>query len=406
MSSDVIKKWMKCPHKSLKYRQGVKSFIEFAKNNGGGSHLFSCPCRRCMNGKGLVVLSEISLHLLKHGMHELYTSWRYHGESSVQATQLTHKDNTTTECAADNDDVTAGFNENITTDVDENVREGMDENVEAGVDENVTVGLDENVGTSRCGQKKRSATEKAREPLYPSCPNGNSVMYAAIMMNNIKTQCGISDNSVTTILELMKELLPEGNNMPCKYPDIKKIIKELGMDYMTYDACVNDCTLYWKDNSSLVKCPLLAGDTVFVQPSSFDVYEARILYVMFVDIRSESTSFTNSEFLLKTRMLWAIHDFTALGTLAGCVTHGYYACPTCGEETVSELLSYSKKICYMGHRRWLPSQHKYRFDKTNFSGGVEDGKAPWPLTGLQVQEMVKYMKSKQGKGKPPAKKRK
>ncbi|XP_026419434.1 uncharacterized protein LOC113315360 [Papaver somniferum] len=220
MSYDVIKKWMKCPRKSLEYRQGVKSFIDFAKNNGGGSHLFSCPCRRCMNGKGLVVLSEISLHLLKH----------------------------------DNDDVTTGLNENITTDVDENVKEGMDENVTAGVDENVTAGLDENVGTNRCGQKKRLAAEKAREPLYPSCMNGKSVMYAAIMMNNIKTQYGISDNGVTTILELMKELLPEGNTLPCKYPDIKNIIKELGMDYVTYDACVNDCILYWKDNISLVKC--------------------------------------------------------------------------------------------------------------------------------------------------------
>ncbi|XP_026452087.1 uncharacterized protein LOC113352488 [Papaver somniferum] len=117
-------------------------------------------------------------------------------------------------------------------------------------------------------------------------------------------------------------------------------------------------------------------------------------------------SFTKSEFLLKARLLWAIHDFPALGTLSGCVTHGYYACPTCGEETVSEWLPYSKKICYMGHRRWMPSEHKYRDDKTNFSGGVEHGKAPWPLTGLQIQEMVKDMRSKQGKGKPPAKKRK
>lgn len=78
-------------------------------------------------------------------------------------------------------------------------------------------------------------------------------MCAAIMMN-IKTQYGISDNGVTAILKLMKELLPEGNTLPCKYPDIKKIIKEMGMDYVTYDACVNDCILYLKDYSSLVKC--------------------------------------------------------------------------------------------------------------------------------------------------------
>ncbi|XP_026415827.1 uncharacterized protein LOC113311195 [Papaver somniferum] len=428
--------------------------------------------------KGVVALSEISLHLLKHGMHELYTSWRYHGESSVQAAQLTHKDNTTTECAADNDDVTTGLNENITTDVDENVREGMDENVEAGVDENVTAGvdenvtaeLDENVGTSLCGQKKRSAAEKAREPLYPSCPNGKSVMYAAIMMNNINTQYRISDNGVTATLELMKELLPEGNNMPCKYPDIKKIIKELGMDYVTYDACVNDCILYWKDNSSLVKCRLcqepryvrvfndekkltqVAQKTLMHSPiivrlkrlysipwiAEAMLWHSRVqrdVNVMCHPVDSTAWRCADNfcpEFAKEARnvtpgiatdgfnpngprapgkdidvyLQLLIEELKELWNDVGCVTHGYYACPTCGEETVSEWLPYSKKICYMGHRRWMPSQHKYRFDKTNFIGGVEDGKAPWPLTGFQVQEMVKDMKSKQGKGKPPAKKRK
>ncbi|XP_026452086.1 uncharacterized protein LOC113352487 [Papaver somniferum] len=247
MSNDVDKKWMKCPRKSIDYRQGVKSFIEFARINGGGCTLFSCPCRRCMNAKGLITLSEISFHLLKYGMQEMYTTWRFHGESLETAR------NTTTEYVADNN-VTEVLNESITADVDENFRAGMDENGEAGVDENAEAGVDVNVGTSRCYQKKKSAAEQAREPLYPSCPKGKSTMYAAIMVNNIKTQFGISDNGVTTMLDLMKELLPEGNTLPFKFPDIKKIIKELGMDYVTDDACINDCVLYWKDNSSLVKC--------------------------------------------------------------------------------------------------------------------------------------------------------
>ncbi|XP_026396520.1 uncharacterized protein LOC113291169 [Papaver somniferum] len=249
MSNDVDKKWMKCPGKSIDYRQGVKSFIEFARINGGGCTLFSCPCRRCMNAKGLITVSEISFHLLKYGMQEMYTTWRFHGESLEAAR------NTTTEYVADND-VTTVLNESITADVDENVRAGMNENGEAGVDENAEAGVDVNVGTSRCYQKKKSAAEQAREPLYPSCLKEKSAMYATIMVNNIKTQFGISDNGVTAMLELMKELLPEGNTLPSKFPDIKKIIKELGLDYVTYDACINDCVLYWKDNSSLVKCPV------------------------------------------------------------------------------------------------------------------------------------------------------
>ncbi|XP_026439681.1 uncharacterized protein LOC113338483 [Papaver somniferum] len=502
MSNDVDKKWMKCPRKSIDYKQYVKLFIEFARINGGGCTLFSCPCRRYMNAKGLITLSEISFHLLKYGMQDMYTTWRFHGESLEAAR------NTTTEYVADND-VTTVLNESIITNVDENVREGMDENGEAGVDVNV--------GTSRCYQKKKSAAEKEREPLYPSYPKGKSAMYAAIMVKNIKTRFGTSDNGVTAMLELMKELLPEGNTLPSKFPDIKKIIKELGMDYVTYDACVNDCVLYWKGNSSLVKCPVcqepryvrvfnderkltqVAQKTLRhfpiiarlkrlytipwiaeamlwhsraqkdahimrhpvdsttwrcadnfcpefakesqnvtlgistdgfnpngcfglnyscwpvilclynLAPSMCMKREFSMLFLLISGPRAPGKdidvylqplidklkelwndgvmtfdNFTKSEFLLKARLLWAIHDFPTLWTLSGCVTHGYYACPTCGEETVSEWLPYSKKICYMGHRRWMPSKHKYRDDKTNFSRGVEHGKAPWPLTGLQI----------------------
>lgn len=113
-------------------------------------------------------------------------------------------------------------------------------------------------------------------------------------------------------------------------------------------------------------------------------------------------SFTKTEFCMKARLLWAIHDFPALGTLSGCVTHGYYACPTCGEYTVADWLPFSKKISYMGHRRWLPANHKFRDDKTHFSGTVERDAAPWPLTGLQVEEKVANIVIKKGKGKQPA----
>lgn len=119
---------MKCPRKSQDYIQGVRSFIQFTKNNDGGSTLFSRPCRRCLNGKGLHSPSWISLHLLKYGVFSLYTTWRYHGEGSVQAVQGDHLVSPATE--------------------------GVEENVTAGMDESVTVGMDDSVGTSSCYKKK------------------------------------------------------------------------------------------------------------------------------------------------------------------------------------------------------------------------------------------------------------
>ncbi|XP_026398882.1 uncharacterized protein LOC113294722 [Papaver somniferum] len=509
-----------CDRKSSEYVQGVRSFIQFAKNNGGERTVFSCPFRHCMNGKGSVSLSEISLHLLKYGICLAYTIWRHHGESSVEEARSIHRD--TTGVGVDGN-VTAGV------DVDENVTAGLDvdENVRAEMD------VDENVGTSRCCKKNRSAAEREREPLYPKCPKRKSALYAATMVNNIKTHYGISYNGTNSMLELMNELLPEGNTLPCKFPDIKKMIQELGMYYVTYDAYVNDCILYWKDKSSLLKChvcqeprnvrvfnderkltqvsqktlshfPIIArlkrfysipwiaeamlwhfraqkdicvmrhpvdssawhcADNLCLEfakgaqnitlrittdgfnpngcfglsyscwpmilypynlpPSMCMKREFSMLCLLISGLRAPSKridvylqslieelkelwnegvmtfdSFTNSEFLMRARLLWEIHDFPALGVLYGCVTHGCLACPTCGEETVVEWLSYCKKLCYMGHRRWLSSRHKFRDDKTNF-GGVEHGKDPWPLTGLQFQEMVSNLKTKQGKGKTP-----
>ncbi|XP_026378890.1 uncharacterized protein LOC113273371 [Papaver somniferum] len=112
--------------------------------------------------------------------------------------------------------------------------------------------------------------------------------------------------------------------------------------------------------------------------------------------------FSKTEFVMRARLLWDIHDYPALGTLSGCVTHGYLAFHHCGEGTRSDYLSFMRKICYMGHRRWIRTGHKFRDDKTNFDGVVDHGTATWLLSGLQIQQKVANLKTKHGKGKPPA----
>ena len=57
--------------------------------------------------------------------------------------------------------------------------------------------------------------------------------------------------------------------------------------------------------------------------------------------------------------------------LSGWSTKGYNACPVCMEDTTSQYLSHSRKMCYMGHRRFLPLNHQWRRDKKNFDGNVD-----------------------------------
>ncbi|XP_062104653.1 uncharacterized protein LOC133815901 [Humulus lupulus] len=68
-------------------------------------------------------------------------------------------------------------------------------------------------------------------------------------------------------------------------------------------------------------------------------------------------AYRQEEFNLRAVLLWTINDFPAYGNLSGFSVKGYKACPVCQEKTCSEYLKHSRKICYMGHRKFLPNTH-------------------------------------------------
>ncbi|XP_074377904.1 uncharacterized protein LOC141719426 [Apium graveolens] len=102
---------------------------------------------------------------------------------------------------------------------------------------------------------------------------------------------------------------------------------------------------------------------------------------------------TKSSFTLRAILMWTINDFPAYGNLSGCVNKGYMCCPVCGDDTVAKYLPYTKKMCFQGHRRYLPRNHPYRRKKTAFNGEQELGNARQILSGEEVlrqQEWIKF----------------
>ncbi|CAL2230853.1 unnamed protein product [Prunus armeniaca] len=93
-------------------------------------------------------------------------------------------------------------------------------------------------------------------------------------------------------------------------------------------------------------------------------------------------------FTLRAALMWTINDFPAYGNLSGCVVKGYKACPICGDDTPSHRLKNGHKICYIGHRKWLPINHPYRRQRAAFNGKPEYVMPPEPLTGEEVLHMV------------------
>ena len=59
-------------------------------------------------------------------------------------------------------------------------------------------------------------------------------------------------------------------------------------------------------------------------------------------------------FKLHAALLWTINDFPAYANLSGWSTKEKLSCPICNENAESSYLKSSHKLCYMGHRQFLP----------------------------------------------------
>lgn len=75
--------------------------------------------------------------------------------------------------------------------------------------------------------------------------------------------------------------------------------------------------------------------------------------------------------------------------LSGWSTKGKLACPYCHIHTDYLWLKFGHKYCYMGHHRFLPSNHRWRRNKSCFNNETEKRGAPVPLSSEQVEEQYK-----------------
>ena len=110
-------------------------------------------------------------------------------------------------------------------------------------------------------------------------------------------------------------------------------------------------------------------------------------------------------FQLHAALLWTINDFPAYANLSGWSTKGKLACPVCNENTSSMSLKHGKKLCFMGHRRFLPHDHKWR--KCKWFDGKDSRPKPNRLSGYEVLDQLNIVEQPIfGKGPGQLKKRK
>ncbi|XP_012827605.1 PREDICTED: uncharacterized protein LOC105948893 isoform X2 [Erythranthe guttata] len=115
-------------------------------------------------------------------------------------------------------------------------------------------------------------------------------------------------------------------------------------------------------------------------------------------------AFSKKNFQMHAALLWTINDFPAYGCVSGWSTKGYMACPVCNKHTCSKRLR--SKICYMGHRRYLPRVHKWRKNKIKFDGKEELSMAPDDYSGNDISQQTMHLKGVKAGKHPRLKKNK
>jgi hypothetical protein len=129
--------------------------------------------------------------------------------------------------------------------------------------------------------------------------------------------------------------------------------------------------------SLLILGPQSPGNNidVYLQPL---IEELKELWELGVDACDASK---NQTFKFRAALLWTISDYPGYVMLSGWSTKGKKACACCNDKTESQYLRNSKKICYMGHRVFLPMNHAWRYNKRSFNGSEELRSAPPMLKG-------------------------
>jgi len=108
--------------------------------------------------------------------------------------------------------------------------------------------------------------------------------------------------------------------------------------------------------------------------------------------------YKQESFNLRALLFVCINDWPALAKLSGQSNMGYMACIHCYDETDSIYLKHCKKCVYMGHRRFLPTDHPLRTEGKHFKGEPETRPKPLFRNGKRVFSMIKNVKVVFGKG--------
>jgi len=241
---------------STDYLAGVEDFIEFASSHVQDKKgRFYCPCVGCQNSKRMKVVT-ISSHLLSKRFMVNYYVWDEHGEDYNDIGEGT----STYQEYVENINFTSGIHDEPIGFDGNNVYVGMVNHAFHG-----SVPYNEyHEHESGNDQVHEEPTQEAKRfydmlvaantPLYDVCQEGHSQLSLADRFMNHKVDHNLSENCMDGWAETFTKYLPEGNKATGSYYEIETLMQKLGLSYHTFDVCIDNCMLFWKDDEKLEHC--------------------------------------------------------------------------------------------------------------------------------------------------------
>ena len=94
-----------------------------------------------------------------------------------------------------------------------------------------------------------------KTPLYPGCKEKWTKLFTSLKLLQLKATHHWTDRGFKALLDLLRDMLPEGNEIPKTTYETKQTICPLGMEVEKIHACKNDCVLFRGDHADLTECP-------------------------------------------------------------------------------------------------------------------------------------------------------
>jgi hypothetical protein len=237
------RRWIHSALFTPEYIAGVSNFMDFVRGRFAEDDAILCPCSRCINQKSMCQ-SDVRRHILMNGMSSTYTRWCHHGE-----------DNDVHVLEGGGEHVDAHYNP---VDDDNNAADRVEDILSdlmgAEVPSNDVAPEDDNPSGNHESVFK-ALMEEAKQQLYPGCTQFTRFSFVVKMLH-LKSYYRISNSAFTAFLKILCSAFPESNCLPKSYDEAKKMLRQLGLGYVSIHVCPNNCVMFTKANADLDNCPI------------------------------------------------------------------------------------------------------------------------------------------------------